>query len=100
MDPCQIFNPVSILCSGKIQCQYAADSRVVGSNPGRVNQVIHISSSLEAVGASQWCAIMHLPFNTFIRKARSCLEPGGVSCLKMCAKFQNPRKTFSEKKNK
>ena len=41
----------------KIHCCYAADLRVAGSNPGRMNKVNLISSTVVSVRASHWCAI-------------------------------------------
>ena len=66
-----------------MQCRYAADPRVAGSNPGRVNQVNRVSNSGVSVGASRWCAITHVPSNSLIRSVRSSIEPGGISCLKV-----------------
>ena len=40
-------------------------------------------SSVVAVGASSWCAITHMTYNSLIRYARSSQEPGGVSSLKI-----------------
>ena len=42
-------------------CRNAADPRVTGLNPGRVNQVNRVSSSALPVGASCWGAITHFP---------------------------------------
>ena len=66
-----------------MQCHYAADPRVAGSNPGKVNQVNRVSSSVVSAGASHWCAITYVLSNSMIRSVRSSLKPGGVSCLKV-----------------
>jgi hypothetical protein len=72
-------NPVYF--RGKIQCHYAGDSRVEGSNPGSLNEVNHVSSSVLFVGASRWCAITHVFPKSLISSIWSFLEPRGVSCL-------------------
>ena len=38
---------------------------MTGSNPGSVNQANRVSSSVVAVRASGWCAIVHVPSNSF-----------------------------------
>ena len=77
--PLPLPNPVSL----GVNCSVAADPRGAVSNPGRVNQVNHVSSPIVSVGFSRWCAIMHLPSYSLMRSVWSSLEPGGVSCLKV-----------------
>ena len=57
-----------------MQCRYAADPSVAGSNPGRVNQVNRVRSSEVTVGALRWCATTQVPFNSLVRSVRSSLE--------------------------
>ena len=61
----------------------AAGSTVAGSNPGKVNQVNRVSSSVASIVASCFCAIMHVPSNSLMMSVQSSLEPGGDFCLKV-----------------
>ena len=61
--PLLLPNPVSLV----VKYSVAADLRVAGLNPGKVNQVNLVSSSLVSVGVSRWCAIKHVPSNSLIR---------------------------------